>query len=237
MAKNRILVTHVGSLARPKALLDGVAAILKGDAVDEGKFDRCLTESVTDVVVAQKRAGVDIVSDGEFGKFRGWAAYSLSRLDGFDERDFEFSTGAGKDQQRFPEFYAEYFPTQNLTRRGALTCVRPIKYKGQAALRRDIDNLKAGVAKAGGVAGFLPVVAPASAMPRYRNEFYKSEEEFFFALADALREEYVAILDAGLLLQVDDAFLPYMWDVAFADQPLENYKKLAALRVDALNHA
>ncbi len=237
MSENRILTTHVGSLARPQKLLDYISAIGNGVAVDAAAFGACLKESVAEVVAQQARAGVDIVSDGEFGKFRGWAAYSLSRLDGFDERDFEASTGAGADQKKFPEFYAQYFPTQNLTRRGTLTCVAPVTYKGHADLRRDIDNLKAALAKTKGVTGFLPVVAPASAMPRYRNEYYKSEEEFFFALADALREEYAAIIDAGLFLQVDDAFLPYMWDVAFTDQPLANYKKWAALRVDALNHA
>jgi len=235
--EHRILTTHVGSLARPKKLLDYIGAMTSDVAVDNAAFAACLTASVAEVVTRQAEAGVDIVSDGEFGKFRGWAAYSLSRLGGFDEGDFEVSTGAGKDQQKFPEFYAQYFPTQNLTRRGTLTCVGPVTYQGQAALRRDIDNLTAALGKTAGVTGFLPVVAPASAMPRYRNEYYKSEEEFFFALADALHEEYAAIIDAGLFLQVDDAFLPYMYDVAFADQPLDAYRKWATLRIDALNHA
>jgi 5-methyltetrahydropteroyltriglutamate--homocysteine methyltransferase len=236
-SENRILTTHVGSLARPKKLLDYIAAVGNDVAVDTGAFERCLKESVAEVVERQARAGVDIVSDGEFGKFRTWSAYIVNRLDGFEERNIEASIGAGKDRQKFPEFYAQYFHTQNLPKRGTLTCVAPITYKGQAAIQRDIDNLQAALGKTKVLAGFLPVVAPASAVPNFKNEYYKSDEEFFFALADALHEEYAAIIAAGLFLQVDDAFLPYMYDVAFADQPLEHYKKWAVLRVDALNHA
>jgi 5-methyltetrahydropteroyltriglutamate--homocysteine methyltransferase len=234
---NRILVTHVGSLARPQKLLDYIAAMGNNVAIDTGAFETYLKESVAEVVKHQARAGIDIVSDGEFGKFRTWSAYIVGRLGGFEERNVQLSTGAGKDRQRFPEFYAQYFHTQNLPARGTLTCVAPLTYKGHAAIKRDIDNLKAALGKTKVVAGFLPVVAPASAVPNFKNEYYKSDEEFFFALADALHEEYAAIVAAGLFLQVDDAFLPYMYDVAFADQPLENYKKWAALRVEALNHA
>ena len=235
--ENRILVTHVGSLARPKRLLDYIRALTSDVAIDAAAFETCLKDSVADVVERQAQAGVDIVSDGEFGKFRTWSAYIVGRLGGFEERDIQTATGAGKDRQKFPEFYAEYFHTQNLPPRGTLTCVAPVTYKGQAAIQRDIVDLKAALNKVKVVAGFLPVVAPASAVPSYKNEYYKSDEEFFFALADALHEEYAAIVGAGLYLQVDDAFLPYMYDVAFADQPLENYKKWAALRIEALNHA
>jgi len=236
-SENRILTTHVGSLARPQKLLDHIAAIEAGVAVDAAAFDAFLRQSVADVVERQAKAGIDIVSDGEFGKFRTWSAYIVSRLGGFEERNVQAATGAGKDRGLFPEFYEQYFHTQKLPPRGTLTCVAPVTYRGQAALNRDIDDLKAATAKTKVHAGFLPVVAPASAVPNFKNEFYKSDEEFFFALADALHEEYKAIIDAGLFLQVDDAFLPYMYDVAFTDQPLANYKKWAALRIDALNHA
>ena len=237
MSENRILTTHVGSLARPQTLLDYIRAMTNHVTVDNAAFEACLGGAVAEVVAQQARSGVDIVSDGEFGKFRTWSAYIIERLGGFEERDIGAATGAGKDRQRFPEFYAQYFPTQNLPARGTLTCVGPIAYKGQAAIKRDINNLKAALAKTKVVGGFLPAVAPASAVPNFKNEYYKSDEEFFFALADAQREEYASIVNAGLDLQVDDAFLPYMYDVAFADQPLENYMKWAALRVDALNHA
>jgi 5-methyltetrahydropteroyltriglutamate--homocysteine methyltransferase len=236
-SENRILVTHVGSLARPQQLLSYISAIDKGVAVDSAAYEACLKGSVADVVAQQAKAGVDIVSDGEFGKFRTWSAYVIGRLGGLEERNIQTATGAGKDRSKFPEFYTQYFHTQNLPPRGTLTCVAPMTYKGQAAIKRDIDDLKAALAKTKVHAGFLPVVAPASAVPNFKNEFYKSDEEFFFALADALREEYKAIIDAGLYLQVDDAFLPYMYDVAFTDQPLENYKKWCALRIEALNHA
>ncbi|HSR75776.1 MAG TPA: cobalamin-independent methionine synthase II family protein [Xanthobacteraceae bacterium] len=236
-AANRILTSHVGSLARPVRLLDYITAIERGVAVDGGAFEACLKSAVAEVVQQQTRAGVDIVSDGEFGKFRTWSAYVLERLGGIEEREVAAASGAGKDQRTFPEFYAQYFHTQNLPKRGVIVAVAPLTYEGQAAIGRDIDNLKSALAAVKVTAGFLPVVAPASAVPRHQNEFYKSDEEFFFALADALREEYAAIINAGLYLQVDDAFLPYMYDVAFADQPIENFRKWAALRIDALNHA
>ncbi len=146
------------------------------------------------------------------------------------------ATGAGADRKKFPEFYDQYFHTQNLPARGVPTAVAPITYKGQAAIKRDIDDLKAALGGVKVEGAFLPVVAPASAMPVHGNEYYKNDEEFLFALADALHEEYNAVVDAGFIVQVDDAYLPYMYDVAFADQPLENYRKWASLRIDALNH-
>jgi 5-methyltetrahydropteroyltriglutamate--homocysteine methyltransferase len=236
-SENRILTTHVGSLARPPQLLDYISAITAGVKIDEAAFGASLRDAVAGVVAQQAKSGVDIVSDGEFGKFRTWSAYIIGRLGGFEERSVQVATGAGKDRSRFPEFYEQYFHTQKLPARGTLTAVAPITYRGQAEIKRDIENLKAAVAKTKVTAAFLPVVAPASAVPNFGNEFYKSDEEFFFALADALREEYKAVVDAGFYVQVDDAFLPYMYDVAFADQPIENYKKWAALRIDALNHA
>ena len=137
----------------------------------------------------------------------------------------------------FADFYAEYFPTQKLPKRGTVVCVGPLTYKGCAAVRKDIEIFKAGLKGAAVADAFLPVVAPASAVPRHKNEYYKDDEEFLFKLAEALREEYKAIVDAGLMVQIDDAFLPYMYDVAFAADQLEQYRKWAAVRVEALNHA
>jgi len=237
MSDQRILTTHVGSLARPEGLLDWITAAEKGVALDDAAFRAYLKREVVEVVRRQAQAGVDIVSDGEFGKFRSWSFYVIERLGGIEERAATAATGAGKDQKKFAEFYAQYFPTQKLPKRGTFVCVGPITYQGQAAIGRDIEDLKAGLAATSVVGGFLPVVAPASAVPSHGNEYYKNDEEFFFALADALREEYKAVIDAGLYVQVDDAFLPYMYDVAFADQPIENYRKWVELRIDALNHA
>ena len=237
MSDNRILTTHVGSLARPAPLLDWIGAIEKGVAVDEKAYEKYLKGAVSEVVKQQARAGVDIVSDGEFGKFRSWSFYVIDRLGGIEERAATAPGGQGKDQRKFPEFYAQYFPTQKLPKRGTFVCVGPVTYKGQAAIKRDIDDLKAALGETKVVGGFLPVVAPASAVPAHGNEYYKNDEEFFFALADALREEYKAILDAGLYVQIDDAFLPYMYDVAFTDKPMSEYRKWVELRIDALNHA
>ena len=234
---DRILTTHVGSLVRPPELVRYIEAIDNGVAIDQAAFDRCLSATVHAVVQRQQQAGVDIVSDGEFGKFRSWSFYVLDRLSGIEERAVEVPRGAGRDQQMFPDFYAEYFPTQKLPKRGTVVCVGPLAYKGQAALQKDIAIFKAALKGAAVTDAFLPVVAPASAVPRHQNEYYKDDEEFLFKLAEALREEYKAIIDVGLLVQIDDAFLPYMYDVAFAADDLAGYRKWAAVRIAALNHA
>jgi 5-methyltetrahydropteroyltriglutamate--homocysteine methyltransferase len=233
----RILTTHVGSLVRPPELTRYIEAIDNGVRIDQSAFDRCLTACVTEVVRRQQLAGIDIVSDGEFGKFRSWSFYVLDRLAGIEERAVETPRGAGRDQRLFPDFYAEYFPTQKLPKRGTVVCVGPIAYKGHAALQKDITVFKEALKGATVADAFLPVVAPASAVPRSENEFYKSDEEFLFKLAEALREEYKAIVDAGLMVQIDDAFLPYMYDVAFAAHDMAAYRKWAAIRIEALNHA
>jgi 5-methyltetrahydropteroyltriglutamate--homocysteine methyltransferase len=236
-SQDRILTTHVGSLVRPPELSRYIEAIDNGVKVDQAAFDRCLADSVADVIKRQQQVGVDVVSDGEFGKFRSWSFYVLDRLGGIEEHAVEAARGAGRDQQMFADFYAEYFPTQKLPKRGTVVCVGPLTYKGHAAVRKDIELFKAGLKGAAVADAFLPVVAPASAVPRHKNEYYKDDEEFLFKLAEALREEYKAIVDAGLMVQIDDAFLPYMYDVAFAADQLEQYRKWAAIRIEALNHA
>jgi len=217
--------------------LNYISAIENGVSVDETAFNACLQQSVADVVKRQHQIGIDVVSDGEFGKFRSWSFYILDRLGGIEERDVGDATGAGRDRGKFPEFYAEYFPTQKLPKRGTVACVAPIVYQGHAALAKDIAIFRRALEGAEVLGAFLPVVAPASAVPRHVNEYYKNDEEFLFALADALREEYAAIVRAGLTVQVDDAFLPYMFDVAFAADEIERFRKWAALRIEVLNHA
>jgi 5-methyltetrahydropteroyltriglutamate--homocysteine methyltransferase len=233
---DRILTTHVGSLVRPSRLVRYIEAMEEGLAVDRTAFDAMLRQSVSEVVRRQRQAGIDIVSDGEYGKFRSWSFYVLDRLAGIEERDLAAPVGGGRDRGLFPEFYAEYFPTQRLPKRGTVVAVGPIAYKGQAAVAHDIEVFKAALSGVD-VQGFMPVVAPASAVPMFRNEHYKTEEEALFALAAALREEYAAIVNAGLTVQVDDAFLPYMYDLAFAGRDLADYLKWASVRIDALNHA
>jgi 5-methyltetrahydropteroyltriglutamate--homocysteine methyltransferase len=246
--RNRILTTHVGSLVRPPELIPFLEEIEEGRPFDESAHAACLRESIAEVVRRQAEAGVDIVSDGEFGKTDNWAWYIHQRISGFSERpatpeeaqDPLATRSMGRDFAAFPEFYAEYFPTQGLrVRPGNMTnvCHGPIRYIGQAQVQRDIANLKAAVAKVNVEDAFLPVVAPASAFPFYKNEYYKDDQSLLFALADALREEYKAVLDAGLRVQIDDAFLPWTYERIVPPLTLAQYRSWAELRIDALNHA
>jgi 5-methyltetrahydropteroyltriglutamate--homocysteine methyltransferase len=246
--QHRILTTHVGSLVRPPKLVEFLEEIESGHPYDKSAHEACLHESVAEVVRQQAEAGVDIVSDGEFGKTDNWAWYIRQRISGFSDRpatpeeakDPLATMSMGRDMAAFPEFYAEYFPTQKLRVRPANTttvCTEPIHYIGQALVQRDIANLKAAAAKVKVEDAFLPVVAPASAFPFYKNEYYKDEESLLFALADALREEYKAVLDAGLRVQIDDAFLPWTYERIVPPMTLAQYRNWAELRIDALNHA
>jgi 5-methyltetrahydropteroyltriglutamate--homocysteine methyltransferase len=234
----RILTTHVGSLVRP----DDFAALLRrrmaGDG-DDREYLPALSSAVTQVVAQQVGAGVDVVSDGEFGKGIGWEQYVLERLEGFGPR-VQLATDTGGvafgDFARFAEFYGELWPKENYLE-GIYPCVGPIAYSGHAALARDIANLQAAMKKAGAEHGFLPVAAPASAFAMSPNQYYKTDEEFMFAGAEALREEYKAIIDAGLFVQIDDAHLPFAYDRMVPPATPAEFKRWARIRVDALNHA
>ena len=247
---NRILTTYVGSLVRPAKLIAFWRPIEDGKPYDEAAFETCLTEFVADVVRRQAEIGIDIVSDGEFSKGANWAFYVHKRLSGIavrpataeEAKDPMASMGGGRDHEAFAEFYAEYNAASGLAKRlGNRVVVNgPIQYSDQQVLR-DIKNLKAGVAAAKGkhrsLAGFLPVVAPASALPGAKNEHYKNEEAYLTALADALHREYKAIVDAGLYVQIDDAFLPYMHERMVPPMTNKQYRRWAQMRIEALNHA
>jgi 5-methyltetrahydropteroyltriglutamate--homocysteine methyltransferase len=247
---DRILTTHVGSLIRPEKLIAFWRAIEDGKPYDEAAFEACLTESIAEVVRQQADAGIDIVSDGEFSKGVNWAFYIFKRLSGITVRpatpeeikDPMASMRGGRDVSAFPEFYAEYDAASGLGKRlgNRIVINGPLKYSTRQ-VARDIANLKAGLAKAKdkypALAGFLPVVAPASALPGAKLEHYKDEESFLTALADALHQEYKAIVDAGLYVQVDDAFLPYMHERMVPPMSNADYRRWAQMRVDALNHA
>jgi 5-methyltetrahydropteroyltriglutamate--homocysteine methyltransferase len=244
----RIPTTHVGSLVRPPELVSFLKAQQNGEPYDSGAYEECLRRSVAEVVKEQAEVGIDIVSDGEFGKSISWSRYVLERLSGFEER-LDNTAGfrpaiAGKDRRDFAEFYDEYEATQGFAgmgkdsaQLGTWVITGPIAYIGQRALQRDIDNLKAAMTQAGVQHGFLPVVAPASVVPARKDEHYRNEEEALFAIAAALHEEYKAIVDAGLTVQVDDAFLASSYDVMVPPRSLADYRKWAAVRVEALNHA
>lgn len=247
MAQNRILATHVGSLVRMPKLIDFMHAIDAGKPYDKAEFETCLTDSVAEVVRLQAASGIDIVSDGEYGKTGSWSRYIEGRVSGIKvrpltEREFAdpmLSPHGGLDRARFREFYAEYDESIGFSKRMGIRfiCEGPFKYVGQADIARDIANLKAAGAKANVEDAFLPVVAPASALPYPADEYYGSDEKMLFALADALHEEYKAVVDAGLIVQIDDAFLPYMHEKMVPPKTLKQYLKWAELRIEALNRA
>jgi 5-methyltetrahydropteroyltriglutamate--homocysteine methyltransferase len=248
---DRILTTHVGSLIRPPKLIEFWRLIEDGKPYDEAAFEACLTESVTEVVRQQADVGIDIVSDGEFSKGLNWAFYIFKRLKGIAVRpatpeelkDPMASMSGGQDRRAFPEFYAEYDTATGLGKRLSNRVVvnEQISYSGQRQVGRDIKNITAGLTIAKRqcptLAGFLPVVAPASALPGAKIEHYKDEEAYLFALAEALHQEYRAIVDAGLYVQIDDAFLPYMHERMVPPMSNSQYLDWAQMRVDALNHA
>jgi 5-methyltetrahydropteroyltriglutamate--homocysteine methyltransferase len=242
----RILSTHVGSLVRPDELVEFLRQIDRQDpAYDKAAHLKCLTRSVRDVVARQKAAGIDIVSDGEYGK-TAWNYYVYERLGGIElrphppgEANFASVNDNPTDWTRFPEFYAEYFAKEQEFEGpgGDWACVGEVTYTGREAIERDIANLKAAMEAEGIEEGFLPVVAPASCFPNLIDEHYGSEHDALFGIAEALREEYKAIVDAGLQVQIDDAYIPFMYDVFVPPGTIEDYRAWAQVRIDALNHA
>lgn len=243
---SRILTTHTGSLVRPPQLLEFVRKRQAGALVDEHAYEKRLEDAVLDVVRRQVQAGIDIPNDGEFGKSTSWSLYVLKRLSGFEMREVKGANpfARGADRQRFKEFYAELESRgdgkdwSNVTRTDAV-CVAPITYNehGMHELRRDIDNLKAAMKASHIDEAFLPVAAPASAIPDRKNEYYKTDEDLVVALAEALRTEYRTIVDSGILLQVDDARAAVTYDRMVPPATFEDYYKWLARHVDVLNHA
>jgi 5-methyltetrahydropteroyltriglutamate--homocysteine methyltransferase len=248
---DRILTTHTGSLIRPAEVLE------LGDQRDDAGAETVLSAAVAGVVRRQAEAGIDIVDDGEMGK-SSWITYLYERLSGIEPRmvplDGISILPPSRDRQAFPEFYAELDLEFARAARSRVQvsegsdadapvavgklwfCTGPIEYD-PTALQRDITRLRAALAGLDVVDAFLPVVAPASVY-WLRNEYYATEEELVFAVADALHDEYAAIVDAGFLLQVDDAVLMHEYDSILSEGgSTEDYRKWATLRVEALNHA
>jgi 5-methyltetrahydropteroyltriglutamate--homocysteine methyltransferase len=231
---DRILTTHVGSIVRPPELLELSAAAK--DEPTRQRYEQSLTRLVAEVVAKQAAAGLDIVNDGEFGK-SSWSNYVLARLSGFEARPGKFApaTWLGRDRDRFAEFMAKEFP-RGVQGSPADACVGPILYKDGSGIRRDTTNLKAALAAVRVTEGFVTTVAPASVGYDSFNEYYANERDYVFAIADALREEYLAVHQSGLILQVDDAVLANMYDELVQKSPAE-YQRWAELRIEALNHA
>ena len=231
----RILTTHVGSLPRPRELLDMMKARLSGAPCDRVAYDAKVRDAVFDIVARQVACGLDIVADGEQSK-PGFFTYVRERLTGFEPRPelkvpfFEAEVSA------FPEYYADYFARAmgggGVAPISPMVCVGPVSYTGREALARDIQNLKDAL-PSGRVAGaFMPSIAPSGVG---LNEHYRTDEEFYQAAGNALREEYQAIVDAGFLLQIDDPFLSDVYSDLRYDDAQKNRK--ASLFVEALNHA
>ncbi|MDI1343063.1 MAG: cobalamin-independent methionine synthase II family protein [Pseudolabrys sp.] len=234
---DKIQTTHIGSLPRPHPLLDIMKKKYSGAAIDEVAFEKVLRQSIVDCVAKQVACGIDIVTDGEFSK-PGFFTYVQERLEGFEARPAQKMAIFQKEVAAFPEYYAEYFKSAMMG--GAIVplnpvvCVGPVKYRGEKAVKRDIDNVKA-AAKAAGVPDhrvFLPATAPSGVGV---NEYYKSDEEYFHALANELSKEYRAIVDSGILVQIDD---PFLCDI-FVDPDLDaaGIKKRAQQYVEAVNSA
>jgi 5-methyltetrahydropteroyltriglutamate--homocysteine methyltransferase len=234
---DRIQTTHIGSLPRPHELLDLMKAKLNGQPYDQALYDATVTRSVAQAVRKQVECGIDIVTDGEFSK-PGFFTYIQERLEGFEARPNQKMKLFQQEVAAFPEYYAQYFKEAMMggaiVKLDPVVCVGPIRYRGERFLQTDIDNLKA-AAKAAGVPNhrlFLPATAASGVGV---NEYYKSDEEYFHALAAELAKEYKAIVAADILVQIDDPFLP---DI-FVEPGLDDGQKRrrAQLYVEATNSA
>ncbi len=252
---DRILTTHAGSLVRPPELRALIAAKIAGIGFDEAKYQTMLADKVAEVVRLQNEAGIDIPSDGEYGK-RGWTSYVSQRLQGIEFRDPKPGEPqpinvrvAGREGTRFLDFYAAYEPVQNYDWTGVALadapkarpsdhweCTGPISYK-DAEIKTDIKNFNAALAGKNFAEAFMPVAAPESARGIRANRFYKDSDAFLAAMADALRAEYRAIIDAGFLIQLDDAFLAHEYDRLLVTQPAKDVHKWFAGYIEMLNHA
>jgi 5-methyltetrahydropteroyltriglutamate--homocysteine methyltransferase len=232
---DRIRTTHVGSLPRPKSLLDLMRAKASGSNYDRDAYEAHVRQAVADCVRKQADTGIDIVCDGEQSK-TGFFSYVRERLVGFEARPNARKPFFVAEKTAFPEYYEQYFKQAMMGGTIApvvpLVCTGPVSYIGAEAIQRDIDNLKAALKGAPHHAAFMPAVAPSGVGD---NEYYKTEEEFFHALGAAQRVEYKAIVDAGLLLQVDD---PFLTDI-FADPELDQAqrRKRATIYVESINES
>jgi 5-methyltetrahydropteroyltriglutamate--homocysteine methyltransferase len=231
----RILTTHCGSLPRPAALLDLMKAKISGAPYDQETYNAQVRSAVADAVRQQVECGIDIPTDGEQSK-PGFFAYISERLSGFEPNPGPSPRGFTAEVDAFPEYYKEYFSQAMLGGAVApivpIMCTGPVAYRGQEALRRDIDNLKSALAGVKTEQVFMPAVAPSGVGV---NRFYKTEEEYMHAVAEAMRTEYQAIVDAGFQVQIDDPFLTDLH--SYSPLAPAERQKTAAMYVESLNHA
>jgi 5-methyltetrahydropteroyltriglutamate--homocysteine methyltransferase len=238
---DRILTTHVGSLIRPEPLRAFLRQKEAGLPFDQAAYADCLKSSVAEVVRKQAEVGIDVISDGEFGKAISWAQYALFRLGGFERRPFKPDAGnpftRGVDRTRFAEFYAELDSRDKVETVLDSVAVGPITYTGQKELQLDIDNFKAALRDVKVEEAFLPVAAPASVIPDRKNEYYKNADELQQAIGDAMRTEYKMIIDAGFLVQLDDARAAVSYDRMVPPKTMKDYRTWLARQVEITNYA
>jgi 5-methyltetrahydropteroyltriglutamate--homocysteine methyltransferase len=246
---DRILTTHVGSIPRPESVRALLRARVGGQRIDEAELAARAAEAVTDVVRGQAEVGLDVVSDGEMSK-TSFLAYTDDRLTGFvpaaggadpsaaptDAGFWTRRVDSRREWRAFREYYTDYLPREMPLASPPTVCQGPIAYKGQALIEKDLATFKAALRGATVAEAFVPAIAPAM-VGRGQNRYYKSEEEYVFAIAEALRTEYRAIVDAGFVLQIDDPGLGETWDMLIPAPPLEDYRRMQARNIDALNHA
>jgi len=234
-SSDRIITTHVGSLPRPHDLLDLMKAKLSGGLYDRTAYDSRVRWAVVECVRMQADFGIDVLTDGEISK-PGFFVYVKERLQGFEPRLGKGSPLFAAERAAFPEYYEDYFKRAMLgagvTPIAPMFCIGPVRYIGAEALRKDLDNLKAALSAVPYVEAFVPAVAPSGVG---FNDYYKTDEEYLFAVADALANEYRAIVEAGFLVQIDD---PFLADV-YAEPGLDDAqkRKKAQTYIEAVNHA
>ena len=230
---NKIKVTHVGSLPRKQDVVDLIFARENEEQFDKAIFDRTMTKAVSETVQKQVQANVDIVSDGETSKI-SYATYVKDRYTGFSG---DSPRNAPADLQMFPGFLKRLADDGGTPQYARPMCTSEVKSKGQSELLKDIKNLKAAMAEHGASKGFMNAASPGVISLFLQNNFYKSREEYLAALADAMREEYETIAAAGLNLQLDCPDLALSRHMLFNDLSDNEFLKIAAMHVEALNHA
>jgi 5-methyltetrahydropteroyltriglutamate--homocysteine methyltransferase len=245
-SSDRILTTHTGSLPRPADLVAILNAKELGAGYDQLSYQHHIRRAVTEIVRKQAEAGIDIVDDGEHSKVN-WMAYARARLSGLEEIDSPIRfRGPTRDSLAFPGAYDDMgvmlagrsgaiVPKRHV-RPKAQVCTGPIAYIGREELQTDIDNLKQALNEVGVHEGFMTAISPSNLELYYENRFYGSDEEYLVALADAMHVEYKTIVDAGLLLQIDDPRMATHYNRSI-DASIEDCRKFIAVRIEAVNHA
>ena len=229
----KILTSHVGSLPRTQDVVDFIFARENGESYDQAAFDNCMSSACNETVRRQVEAGVDIVSDGETSKI-SYATYVKDRYTGFSG---DSPRNAPADLKQFPSFLERLANSGGTPQYARPMCTGEVTSKGQGELQADIDNLKAGMAAHGATRGFMNAASPGVISLFLQNQHYATREAYLAALADAMKEEYETIVGAGLDLQLDCPDLALSRHMLFADLSDDEFVKIAAMHVEALNHA